>query len=84
MGVKLTCDSWMIMPDLELLLGENSNIVKFQKLFTIENIDRDATWYMGWIFPGYYMEIDRIQMSDIIDIRDKMRRLCIRLRRNIR
>lgn len=52
-GVKLTCDSWMMMPDLEMLLGENSNIVRFQRLFSIENIDRDATWYMGWIFPGY-------------------------------
>ena len=52
-AVKLTCDSWMMMPELEKFLGENSNIVKFQKLFTIENIDRDATWYMGWIFPGY-------------------------------
>lgn len=52
-AIKLTCDSWMMMPELEMFLGENSNIVKFQKLFTIENIDRDAIWYMGWIFPGY-------------------------------
>ena len=52
-GVKLTCDSWMLMPDLQDFLGEKSNIVAFQKLFHIDEINRDETWYMGWIFPGY-------------------------------
>lgn len=58
--VKLTCDSWMIMPELETFLGENSKIVKFQKLFTIDNIDREAIWYMGWIFPGYETIDDKL------------------------
>lgn len=51
--VKLTCDSWMMMPDLEKLLQEDSNILAFQRRFKIDSIDREATWYMGWIFPGY-------------------------------
>lgn len=59
-NVKLTCDSWMMMPELEIFLGENSNIVKFQKLFTLDVIDRDATWYMGWIFPGYEIVDDKL------------------------
>lgn len=50
--VKLTCDSWMLMPELKELLGEDSNIVAFQNLFEIDNLNYDATWYMGWIFPG--------------------------------
>lgn len=52
-NVKLTCDSWMLMPELKELLGKDSNIVAFQNLFEIDSIDNDATWYMGWIFPGY-------------------------------
>lgn len=51
--VRLTCDTWMLMPQLQELLGEDSKIVAFQKLFCIDEIDRKATWYMGWIYPGY-------------------------------
>lgn len=51
--VKLTCDSWMMMPDLEKILREDSNILAFQRRFEIDSIDREATWYMGWIYPGY-------------------------------
>lgn len=50
--VKLTCDTWMLMPELQKFLREDSHIVSFQKLFVIDSIDREATWYMGWIFPG--------------------------------
>lgn len=59
-NVKLTCDSWMIMPELENFLGEKSNIVQFQRLFNIEKIDREATWYMGWIYPGYEIVDDKL------------------------
>lgn len=52
-NVKLTCDSWMLMPELKDLLGEGSNIVAFQNLFEIDTLNYDATWYMGWIFPGH-------------------------------
>lgn len=52
-NVSLTCDTWMLMPDLQKLLNENSNILSFQKLFEIDNIDREAVWYMDWIYPGY-------------------------------
>lgn len=52
-NVKLTCDTWMLMPELKDLLGENSNIVAFQNLFEIDALNYEATWYMGWIFPGY-------------------------------
>lgn len=50
--VKLTCETWMLMPELKELIGEESNIVAFQNLFEIDTVDYDATWYMGWIFPG--------------------------------
>lgn len=52
-NVKLTCDTWMLMPELKELLGENSNIVAFQNLFEIDEVDYEAVWYMQWIFPGF-------------------------------
>lgn len=51
-NVPMTCDTWMLMPELKELLGEDSNIVAFQNLFTIDIVNYNATWYMGWIFPG--------------------------------
>lgn len=51
-AVKLTCNTWMLMPELKELLGEDSNLIAFQNLFEIDTIDYDATWYMDWIFPG--------------------------------
>lgn len=51
-GVMLTCDTWMLMPELKDMLGEDSNIIAFQNLFEIDTVDYNATWYMGWIFPG--------------------------------
>lgn len=50
--VKLTSDTWMLMPELKEMLGKNSNIIAFQNLFEIDTVDYDATWYMNWIFPG--------------------------------
>lgn len=52
-NVKLTSDSWMLMPELKELLRKDSNIVAFQNLFEIDTLNYDVTWYMGWIFPGY-------------------------------
>ena len=54
-GIKLTCCSWMMAPALQLLLGENSNIVAFQRLFEIDSVDLDATWFIKWIYPGYLL-----------------------------
>ena len=45
--VKLTCDTWMLMPEHQAFLGESSRIVGFQKMFEIEQINREETWYMG-------------------------------------
>lgn len=53
--VKLTCNTQMLVPELNLFLKEDSNILAFQRLFEIDSIDREATWYMGWIYPGYGM-----------------------------
>lgn len=51
-NTRLTCSTWMLMPELKEFLGEKSNIISFQNMFEIETVDYEATWYMGWIFPG--------------------------------
>ena len=38
-NVKLTCDSWMLKPELKELLREDSNIVAFQNLFEIVTLN---------------------------------------------
>lgn len=53
LGVPITTDTWMLMPELEEFLPENSNILTFKHLFDIDSVDYEQTWYMGWIFPGY-------------------------------
>lgn len=52
-GVDLVTETWMVMPELDLVLPSDSKILKFKSLFDIESIDYNQTWYMGWIFPGY-------------------------------
>lgn len=51
--IVISCDTWMLVPELEQFLGLSSNVVAFQKLFKIDKIDREATWFMDWIYPGY-------------------------------
>lgn len=51
--VPLVCDTWMLVPALKELLNADSNILAFQEMFEIDSIDYEATWFMGWIFPGY-------------------------------
>lgn len=49
----ITCESWLLAPAWKLLLKETSNILAFQDLYELDEIDEDATWFMEWIFPGY-------------------------------
>lgn len=64
--VKLTCDTWMLMPELQEFLGADSRLVAFQKLFQIDTIDREAVWYMGWIYPGYDVADDRLPEKTLL------------------
>lgn len=52
-GVVITTFTWMIMPELEELLPNDSNILAFKSLFDVDYVDYEQNWYMGWIFPGY-------------------------------
>ena len=46
-----SCSSWFLSPDLDIILDESSNIVKFKKLFDIISVDeKDIMLYFvfGW------------------------------------
>lgn len=64
--VRLTCNSWMLMPELQDFLGMNSKIVAFQRLFQIDSIDREADWYMQWIYPGYDVADDKLPEKTLL------------------
>ncbi|SFS94732.1 acyltransferase domain-containing protein [Halolactibacillus miurensis] len=52
-NTPLTCNTWMLMPEIANLINKESNLVFFQNLFTVDDIRYDETWYMDWIYPGY-------------------------------
>lgn len=56
-GVSFTCDTWMLAPAMEELLPENSNVLAFKHMFELDEIDEDATWFMGFVFPGHTGEL---------------------------
>lgn len=39
---EITCHSWLLSPALRQLLPEESNIIKFQSLFSVYGIDRES------------------------------------------
>lgn len=48
--VDMFCDSWLLSPALKKLLSEDSNIIRFQKSFTIENVVYDNNSFMYWVY----------------------------------
>lgn len=46
----VVCSSWLLHPALKELLGEESNIVRFQSLFDIVRVDEDDISYRAFVF----------------------------------
>lgn len=44
------CDSWLLSPKLKELLGEESNIIRFQNRFKITSEDKEAKDIFEWLF----------------------------------
>lgn len=59
-GLPLTCDTWMLAPAMEELLSENSNVLAFKHMFELDEIDEEATWFMGFVFPGHAGEYETL------------------------
>lgn len=48
------CDSWMMSPALENLLGEGSNILAFQRRFDRIFTNEGYEGALDWVFPTYH------------------------------
>lgn len=59
-GAPFTCDTWMLAPAMEELLSETSNVLAYKHMFELDEIDEEATWFMGFIFPGYAGELETL------------------------
>lgn len=46
------CNSWLLAPELEGMVGEDSNIRNFQKRFQILNRGTDSKEYIEWLFQA--------------------------------
>ncbi len=44
------CSSWLLSPALRELLGEGSNILRFQRMFRIVEWDQDSRGFTEWVF----------------------------------
>jgi hypothetical protein len=54
-NARYTCNSWLLSPALSDLLSQESNILAFQKLFELTDLDPEAMDYVSWLFqrlPG--------------------------------
>lgn len=49
-GAARVCHSWLLSPTLKELLPENSNILCFQRRFTLTQLEPENTDAIGWIF----------------------------------
>ena len=49
-SAKFTCHSWLLAPRLCDILKKSSNIIRFQRMFTITEVFEKETQYMDFIF----------------------------------
>lgn len=47
---KFFCYSWLLAPNLNKLLKQDSNILMFQSGFDLVKVDEDATEYLIWVY----------------------------------
>lgn len=53
---EISCHSWLLSPALSDILGEDSNIVKFQRLFQIYELDPDSREAEERVFQNKVLE----------------------------
>lgn len=58
------CSSWLLSPALENLLKEDSNILYFQKLFRIEEVE-DSKDYLEWVYKLKVEENEEIDLHTL-------------------
>ncbi len=57
---KYLCHSWMIAPELDMLLPEKSNIRKFKNRFEIMSVGNADTEYLRWIYKTQNNQVETL------------------------
>lgn len=57
-GAPIQCTSWLLDPTLEKLMGEESNIVKFGKLYARYSVKGNGQAVFGFVFPAKYEDYE--------------------------
>lgn len=57
---KVECASWLLSPALTNILKDNSNILAFQKMFDVVEIDYESMAVLDWVFPGFDTVSDKL------------------------
>jgi hypothetical protein len=70
------CESWLLSPALEQLLPENSNILKFQRLFYVESVDEESTAVLDWVYPGE--KTDFANLSERTSLQKNMKKYLLK------
>ena len=58
--VSYKCCSWLLSPALKELLGEKSRILKFQEMFTVEEVYKDSNEFMEWVFKRKDLPLEEL------------------------
>ena len=58
--VEYRCHSWLLSPHLKTLLPENSNILRFQSLFTLVKEDYSSSGYIEWVYKRKYQDYNEL------------------------
>lgn len=69
------CESWLLSPALRQLLPEASNIMMFQSLFDVENVDYESMAVLDWVFPGEKGELS--DLSENTSLQRNMKRFLL-------
>ena len=69
------CESWLLSPMLSKLLPKDSNILLFQELFELENVDYENMAVLDWVFPGEKGELT--SLSENTSLQRNMKRFLL-------
>ncbi len=59
-NIPYKCCSWLLSPALKELLGANSRILKFQEMFTVEEVYKDSREFMEWVFKRKDLPLEEL------------------------
>lgn len=57
---EIYCNSWLLAPALAEILPEDSNILYFQRQFSVIEVEEDSPAFMDWIYPSRELPYEQL------------------------